>query len=128
MWRSLLSVFGGWFVIQILVIAGDELLLRFFSAQDASGQPLPDRIAAVRLVMGAAFTMLGGWLTVRIAPERPWRHAVYLIVLGETMGLVYAVSSLGELPLWYIAAMLAVFPPAVLAGAWWHLRGGAAAA
>lgn len=123
MWRSLLAVFGGWIVIQILVVVTDEAVVRIFFGQRAAGLPVPDWMAGARLAWSALYTMLGGWLTVVIAPERPWRHALYLIVLGETMGLVYAVSSLGELPMWYIAALLVLFPPAVLAGAWLRLRG-----
>lgn len=123
MWRSLLAVFGGWIVIQILVMVTDELVIRLFAGQRAAGLPVPDWMAGARLVWGALYTMFGGWLTVLLAPERPWRHALYLIVLGETMGLVYAASSLGELPLWYIGALVGLFPPAVLAGAWLRLRG-----
>lgn len=124
--RSLLAVFGGWIVIQILVALTDEILIRVFLGQGARPLPAPDWLVGARLAFGAAYTVFGGWLTVLIAPERPWRHALYLIVLGETMGLFYAVSSLGELPFWYIAALLVLYPPAVLAGAWWRLRGGGA--
>ncbi|MEJ5367896.1 MAG: hypothetical protein WHT08_06235 [Bryobacteraceae bacterium] len=127
MWRSLAAVFGGWAVIQLLVIATDEILIRIAPVPPESGLMMTDRMAAARLLVGAVCTMIGGWLTAHLAPERPWRHAAYLIVLGETMGLVYAASSVGELPLWYIAALLLVYPPAVLAGAWWRLRGATAA-
>lgn len=124
MWRTLLAVFSGWILIQILVTVTDEVVIRLFAGQRAAGQPVPEWMAGARLAWGALYTMLGGWLTVLLAPERPWRHALYLIVLGETMGLVYGASSLGELPFWYVAALLALFPPAVLAGAWLRLRGG----
>lgn len=127
MWRTLLAVFGGWVAIQILVMASDEILIRIVRGQPDAGLMVSGRMAAARLLLGAVCTMIGGWLTARLAPERPWRHAAYLIVLGETMGLVYAASSVGELPLWYIAALLVVYPPAVLAGAWWRLRGATAA-
>jgi len=124
MGRSLLAVFGGWLVIQLLILATDSILLRLFSVQDGSGLPVPDWMLGLRLAYAVMFTMLGGWVAARLAPERPWRHAVYLILLGETMGVVLAGTSLGTVPLWYFGALLLLFPPAVLAGAWLRLRAG----
>lgn len=124
MGRSLLAVFGGWLVIQLLILATDSILMRLFSVQDGSGLPAPDWMLGLRLAYALIFTMLGGWVAARLAPERPWRHAVYLILLGETMGVVMAGGSLGTLPLWYFGTLLLLFPPAVLAGAWLRLRTG----
>jgi len=124
MWRSLLAVFGGWIVIQILIVGTDEVLMRAFPRQYGTGQMAPDWMMALRLALGVLYTVFGGWLTALLAPERPWRHAVYLILAGESMGLFTAVTSLGLLQGWYIAGLLVLFPPAVLAGAWLRLRGG----
>jgi hypothetical protein len=122
--RSLLAVFGGWLAIQFLILGTDAVLMRLFPGQYGSGLPAPDWIMGLRLAYAVIFTMLGGWVAARLAPERPWRHAVYLILLGETMGFVMAGVSLGAVPLWYFGALLLLFPPAVLAGAWIRLRAG----
>lgn len=124
MWRTLLAVLGGWLVIQFFVLVTDELLMRVFPGQYGNGLPSPAWLMGLRLASSVVFTVLGGWLTALLAPERPWRHALYLIVLGETMGVLLAGMSLGLVPLWYIGGLLLLYPLAVLAGAWLKLRGG----
>jgi hypothetical protein len=126
MGRSLLAVFGGWILIQMLVLGADEILMRVFPGRYGTGLPMPDWMTGLRLACGTLFTVAGGWLTARLAPERPWRHALYLIVLGESMGLVLGVASLGQLPLWYLGGLLVLFPLAVLAGAWLRTGSGGA--
>jgi hypothetical protein len=117
MGRTLLAVFGGWFLIQGLVLAADALLTRLFPDQHGNGLPSLAWPLGFRLAASFLATMAGGWLAARLAPERPWRHALYLIVLGETMGILMAGSSLGQLPFWYLGGMLLLYPVAVLGGA-----------
>lgn len=117
MGRTLLAVFGGWFLIQLLVLAVDAILIRAFPNQYGNGLPSPGWLLGLRLAASFLATLAGGWLAARLAPERPWRHALYLIVLGETMGILMAGSSLGQLPFWYIGGMLLLYPVAVLGGA-----------
>lgn len=117
MGRTLLAVFGGWFLIQALVLAADALLTRLFPGQYGNGLPSPAWLLDLRLAASFLAAMAGGWLAARLAPERPWRHALYLIVLGETMGILMAGSSLGQLPFWYLGGMLLLYPVAVLGGA-----------
>lgn len=124
MWRSLVAVLGGWLVIQFLVVITDAVLARVFPGHYSSGLPLPSWLLGLRLACGVLYTVFGGWLAVLLAPERPWRHAVYLIVFGETMGILMAGMSIGQVPLWYLGGLLLLFPVAVLAGAWLRLRGG----
>jgi hypothetical protein len=123
MWRSLMAVFGGWLVIQFLVLVTDEILARVFPGKLSAGIAVEPWLLGLRLACGVLYTVLGGWLAALLAPERPWRHAVYLILLGETLGILLAGASLGLLPFWYIGGLLLLYPLAVLAGAWLRLRG-----
>ncbi|MFZ5927857.1 MAG: hypothetical protein ACOYX1_10470 [Acidobacteriota bacterium] len=123
MWRSLVAVFGGWLAIQFLVVITDGIFARIFPGQYGAGLPAPAWLTGLRLACGVLYTVFGGWLAVLLAPERPWRHALYLIVLGETMGILTAGMSIGLLPFWYLGGLLLLFPVAVLAGAWLRLRG-----
>ena len=118
MWRSLLAVLAGWAAIQALVLATDAVLVRLFPRQYGAGVIPPDWLTALTLGAGLAWSAAGGWLTARLAPERPWRHALYLIVWGETLGAVYTVTTLSQIQWWYPAGLLALFPAAVAAGAW----------
>jgi multisubunit Na+/H+ antiporter MnhB subunit len=49
---------------------------------------------AYRIVYGIA----GGYLTARLAPDRPMRHAVILGVIGLVMSILGAASTLGRGP------------------------------
>ena len=122
MWRSLLAVLAGWAAIQALVVATDAVLVRLFPRQYGAGLIPPDWLTALTLCTGLIWSAAGGWLTARLAPERPWRHALYLILWGETLGFIYAAATLGQIQWWYPAGLLALYPAAVAAGAWLHVR------
>lgn len=123
MWRSLVAAFGGWLVIQFLVVITDGIFVRIFPGQYGAGFPAPAWLTGLRLACGVLYTVFGGWLTVLLAPERPWRRALCLIGPGETMGILMAGMSIALLPFWYLGGLLLLFSVAVQAGAWLRLPG-----
>jgi hypothetical protein len=102
--RSIGAVLAGLLVIFILSTATDELL---HATGMMSRGPLPMRgaegLILVLLVYRLTYSVAGCYLTARLAPSRPMRHAMVLGVIGlvfSVMGaLVNAQQSLG--PAWY---------------------------
>jgi hypothetical protein len=71
-------------------------------------------------------TIAGGWVTARLAPSAPLRHAVILAAVGTLAGsggvaLSLAHPELG--PLWYPVVLVAMAWPCIWAGAWLSLSG-----
>ena len=118
MWRTLVAVLAGWVLVGILVVLTDSILMKVFPKDYVAGQMPPDHLTAISLITATLYSAAGGWLTARLARSRPWLHAGYLIVWGETMGLVSLALTWGQIQLWYQIGLLVLWPAAVAAGCW----------
>jgi hypothetical protein len=118
MLRSILSVLAGWASVGILVVLTDLVLGKMFPAEYVAGKIPPDRLAALSLGISTLYSVLGGWITAKLAARRPWRHAVYLILWGEIMGVLSAVMTWGQIQWWYQTGLLVAWPVAIAAGCW----------
>lgn len=118
MWRTLLAVLAGWVLVGILVVLTDLVLTKLFPKEYVAGQVPPDHLTAVSLVTATLYSVAGGWLTARLAASRPWLHAGYLMVWGETMGLASLAMTWGQIQAWYQIGLLVLWPAAVAAGCW----------
>jgi hypothetical protein len=81
-------------------------------------QPIDDALALLatsyRIVIGAG----GAWLTARLAPDKPMKHAMILGSVGVVLGLVGVVATwnLGLGPRWYPIALVVLAIPQCWAG------------
>lgn len=116
MLRSILSVLAGWAAVGILVVLTDLLPGRLFPGEYVAGEVPPDSLSALSLGTATLYSVLGGWITGKLAARQPWRHAVYLILWGELMGVLSAVMTWGQIQWWYQAGLLVAWPVAVAAG------------
>ena len=82
------------------------------------GQPLTDPLAILALSYRIVIGIGGGWLTARLAPDRPMKHAMILGVVGLVLGLAGAAATwnLGLGPRWYPIALAALAIPQCWAG------------
>lgn len=116
--RSILAVLAGWGCVGVLVVLTDGLLHLLFPAQYTMGKMPPDHLAAVSLATSTLYSVVGGWVTARIAKDRPWRHIVGLMVWGELMGVASLIATWGQVQAWYQVGLIVAWIPAVAAGGW----------
>ncbi|HEX2494953.1 MAG TPA: hypothetical protein VHK24_14370 [Steroidobacter sp.] len=119
-----LAVFG------IDVVSGFVLLLFFGGRVIESGMNDEQRSAAMlaltqdsgyltaALILGTASTVLGGYLTSRLARKLPYFNALAFGALGVVLGWFMSTES----PTWFRAIALAATIPAALLGAYAHGR------
>ena len=105
--RSILAVFAGFLAIVVLSTATDAVLHAtkiYPPPEEGLHDPWLNLLA---LAYRCVFTVLGGWLTARLAPSAPMRHAVILGVIGTFAGTagVVATWNLGLGPHWYPIAL-----------------------
>jgi hypothetical protein len=102
---------GVLFVIVVTTLV--DIVLHLIDVFPPARQPLDDALALVatsyRIVIGAG----GGWLTARLAPDQPMKHALILGCVGVILGLVGLVATwnLGLGPRWYPIALVVLAIP-----------------
>ena len=82
--RSILAVVAGYIVAILFVVA-------FFAIRGAVVGDAPPGTggAIVSLLFGLAGAIAAGWVTARLAPAEPMRHAVWLIAVSVTIGVLF---------------------------------------
>lgn len=71
MLRSILSVLAGQAAVGVLVVLTHEVLGNMFPAEYGAGRIPPDRLSALSLATSTLYSVLGGWITVKLAAWVP---------------------------------------------------------
>lgn len=117
--RSTGAVLVGFIVVVVLSLATDQLL-HVLNVYPPWGQPMNDPgLNFLALSYRIVYTVLGSYITARLAPRNPMRHALVLGVIGFVAGSAGAIAAipmnLG--PAWYpIAIVVTALPCAWLGG------------
>lgn len=118
--RSIGAVVGGFAATFLLSVATDATmhLLGWFPAP---GRSMADSLFVVAALYRATFTVVGGYVTARLAPNRPFGHACALAVLGLLAGTAGVIAFYQGAPgifgpAWYAYSIPLMAIPCVLAG------------
>lgn len=110
--QSIWAVVAGVLTI-ILASTLVDIVLHVVHVYPAMNEPLTDALALLassyRLVIGIA----GAYLTARLAPDRPMRHAMILGCVGVVLGLIGLIATwnAGLGPRWYPISLVVVAIP-----------------
>ncbi|MEL6771921.1 MAG: hypothetical protein AAFP18_12720 [Bacteroidota bacterium] len=115
--RSVFAVVAGFIVIVIASVAVD-VLIRAVTPAQFSPRGRVDTTLTLLLYSGSAvlYTILGGFVTGRIAPQRPVRHAVWLGMVGLVVGVAASSALWATAPAWYHILGWVLVVPAAYAG------------
>jgi hypothetical protein len=132
MGRSVLAVVTGFVFIGALA-TGTDALVRAAAPGAFSATGRTDSVPMLLFTMlyVGVFATAGCYLTARLAPSQPMRHALVLGVLGLVFNVAGTVAMWDTAPAWYhVASLLLVMPYAWLGGRIRErqLHGGAVAA
>lgn len=115
--KSIGAVVAGVLVIIVVTTLVDIVLhaVGVFAPVDT---PIDDALALLATSYRIVVSVGGAWLTARLAPDRPMRHAMILGYVGVVLGLVGVVATwnLGLGPRWYPIALVALAIPQCWAG------------
>lgn len=125
--RSVGAVAGGFITTVVLSTAAD-LAMVAAGIFPPGGQAMTDQMFLLAAAYRLAFTVVGGYVTARLAPSRPMRHAMVLAGIGVLAGLgglvaFYKIGGPAMGPAWYAIQIPLTAIPGVWAGARLAMRG-----
>ena len=117
-WRSVGAVVAGFVVVFVLSVGTDQVL-HVLKVYPPWGEPMAGALYGMATAYRIVYTILGGYITARLAPDAPVRHALILGLVGLVAGLIGVMVNIAkpELgPLWYSIAVAVTGPPCAWLG------------
>jgi hypothetical protein len=112
--KSVGAVVAGAVVGVILSIGTDEALVKA-GIFTAIGKPMSDSLLLLATLYRSVYGVLGSYVTARLAPSRPMRHAMILGAIGTAVsvaGVVVTWNRVAEFgPHWYPLALVVLAMP-----------------
>ena len=113
MWgRSIWAVVAGVLFVVVASTAVD-VVLHQAGVYAPMPAPLTDPLAVLALSYRVVIGVIGAWLTAKLAPNNPMKHAMWLGYVGTVLGLVGVFISWNQDlgPRWYALALAAFAIP-----------------
>ena len=118
--RSIWAVVAGFLTVVILSTVVDQIF-HMLDVYPPWGQPMPEASDnALALSYRVLITAFGGWVTARLAPRNPMKHAWILGGIGFIVGVAAAIATipLHWGPAWYPILIPITGLPATILGGW----------
>jgi uncharacterized protein YndB with AHSA1/START domain len=117
--RSVLAVIVGFAAVLVLSIGTDTLLeaTKVFPSS-TSAADYTDGMLGFALAYRVVYSVLGFWLTARLAPAGRWWHALGLGLFGTAVTVAGTIANLDKGHLWYPVVLSALTLPSAALGAW----------
>ncbi|EPG76498.1 hypothetical protein LEP1GSC058_1352 [Leptospira fainei serovar Hurstbridge str. BUT 6] len=118
--QSIWSVLLGFVAVFVLSLGTDQIL-HILDVYPPWGEPMYDpSLNALALSYRIVYTILGGYITAKFAPENPMRHVIILGGIGiffSSLGAIVTVTQHDLGPAWYpISLVITALPCTWLGG------------
>ena len=117
--RTIGAVLAGFFATFILSVATD-LVLHATDVFPPWGQPMSNALFVLATVYRTIYTVAGGYITARLAPNRPMGHALSLGVVGLFAAIAGTIATWDKGPefgpKWYPLALVVTAIPCTWLG------------
>ena len=124
--RSVAALLAGFATTAVLSLAADAVM-HAAGVFPPWGQPMSDGLYIWATAYRVVFTVLGGYITARVAPAKPMRHVVVLGVIGLLAASAGTVATWNQGPefgpKWYPILLVVTALPCVWAGGALAARG-----
>src|SRR5262245_3284836 len=110
--KSVWAIVAGVLFI-IIVSTLVDVVLHAVHVYPGWDQPIDDRLAALATGYRIVISIAGAWLTARLAPDKPMKHAIILGLVGIVLGVLglLATWNKGLGPHWYPVALVVLAVP-----------------
>ena len=115
--KSIGALIGGFVTVVILSIGTDLILEKVGIFPPPNPELFVTWMLVLALIYRSAYTVAGGYVTARLAPNRPMRHAIILGCIGIVAGTIGAVVGWKLQHHWYpISLIVTALPCSWLGG------------
>lgn len=117
-WRSAGAVLAGLLAVIVLSLGTDQVL-HMLQVYPPWGQRMATGLFLLATGYRVVYTVAGGYITARLAPNAPVRHAVILGLVGlapGVAGVIVAIAKPELGPLWYPIALAVTGLPCAWVG------------
>ena len=111
--RSILAVIAGLLVIFVLSL-GTDVVLHATGIYPPWFQRMSDSLFVLATVYRSIYSVLGSYLTARLAPAQPMRHALILGAIGVVLSTIGAIGTWNKAelgPNWYPLTLVIIALP-----------------
>jgi hypothetical protein len=116
--RSIGAVLAG-FVAVVVLSLGTDVLLRAAGIFPKLGLSMSDPLFVLATAYRTVYGIIGGYLTARLAPDRPIQHALVGGLVGLVLSVIGVVATWSKTelgPHWYPLALVVTALPCAWAG------------
>jgi hypothetical protein len=115
--KSIGAVVGGFLTVAIMSVLTDWILESYGVFPKPTVEGLFDnKLLVFAFLYRSLYTILGGWVTAKLAPFKPRKHVIALMVLGGISGVLGAIAGWGMSNHWYPIALAVTGPVFVWVG------------
>jgi hypothetical protein len=119
MLRSIGAIVLGFLLIGTLAMGTERAIIQTLPEYfDTNGRTDDVALLLATLAYVFLFATLGCWVTARLAPARPMRHALILGALGLAFNVAGSIAMWHTAPVWYHVVGLGLTLPAAWLGGW----------
>src|ERR1035437_8712132 len=93
--KSVLAIAVGILAI-IVVTTGVDIALHFAGVFPPLNVPIDNKLSLIALSYRIVISIAGAWLTARLAPARPMKHALMLGLVGTVLGALGEITTIGK--------------------------------
>jgi hypothetical protein len=110
--KSIVAVAAG-VIVTVVVTTAVDIVLHATGVFPPLDQPIDNQLALLATSYRIVITVAAAWLTARLAPDKPMKHAMTLGYVGVVLGLIglAATWNAGLGPRWYPIAIVGLAIP-----------------
>src|SRR5437899_10164760 len=94
-WRSVGAVVAGFVVVFVLSVGTDQVL-HVLKVYPPWGEPMAGALYVMATAYRIVYTILGGYITARLAPDAPAPHALILGLVALVAGLLGVIVNIAK--------------------------------
>ena len=114
--KSIGAIIAGFAILVILSIVTDSILEKTGIMKTEPFNENPVWLIAIIILYRTIFNTFGCYLTARLAPNKPMRHAISLGVIGVVLTIVGLIAMWDIPPRWYPISLIVLTLPAAWLG------------